>query len=188
MMYLVIINIAGFILYLVNTLLYRMTVDGQIDAVITVVSLLGGSLGIVISIFIFDRKLEKGNMMSRVFVACILVIQIIIFLVVRGHYADHITLAFWSFFDEHKILLAYLVIINFVTFAAFAIDKIAAIERKSRIRIVTLGLSFVGGSIGGIIAMYLLRHKTRKDYFTVGLPLIIGMQIVLLFYVMNAAW
>ena len=36
--------------------------------------------------------------------------------------------------------------------------------------------------------MYLLRHKTRKDYFTVGLPLIIGMQIVLLFYVMNAAW
>lgn len=189
MTYLVIINIAGFILYLVNTLLYRMTVDGQIDAVITVVSLLGGSFGIVISIFIFDRKLEKGNMMSRVFVACILVIQIIIFLVVRGHYADHITLAFWSFFDEHKILLAYLVIINFVTFAAFAIDKIAAIERKSRIRIVTLlGLSFVGGSIGGIIAMYLLRHKTRKDYFTVGLPLIIGMQIVLLFYVMNAAW
>ena len=69
------------------------------------------------------------------------------------------------------------------------IDKIAAIERKSRIRIVTLlGLSFVGGSIGGIIAMYLLRHKTRKDYFTVGLPLIIVMQIVLLFYVMNAAW
>ena len=181
MTYLIIINIAGFILYLVNTLLYRMTADGQIDAVITVVSLLGGSLGIVISILIFDRKSEKGNMMSRVFVACVLVIQIIIFLVVRGHYADHITLAFWSFFDEHKILLAYLVIINFVTFAAFAIDKIAAIETL-------LGLSFVGGSIGGIIAMHLLRHKTRKDYFTVGLPLIIGMQIVLLFYVMNAAW
>ena len=72
MTYLVIINIAGFILYLVNTLLYRMTADRQIDAVITVVSLLGGSLGIVISIFIFDRKLEKENMMSRVFVACVL--------------------------------------------------------------------------------------------------------------------
>lgn len=73
-----------------------------------------------------------------------------------------------------------------MTFAAFAIDKIVAIERKPRIRIVTLlGLSFVGGSIGGIIAMYLHRHKTRKDYFTVGLPLIIVMQIVLLFYVMN---
>lgn len=57
MTYLVIINIAGFILYLVNTLLYRMTADGQIDAVITVVSLLGGSLGIVILILILMRKL-----------------------------------------------------------------------------------------------------------------------------------
>ena len=83
MTYLVTINIAGFILYLVNTLLYRMTADRQIDAVITVVSLIGGSLGIVISILIFDGKSEKRNMMSRVFVACVLVIQVIIFLVVR---------------------------------------------------------------------------------------------------------
>lgn len=187
--YLVIINIIGFLLYLVNTLLYRFTEEGQIDTVLTIVSLLGGSLGIVLSILIFDRKAEKGNMMSRVFVSCILVIQIVLFLVIRGHYADHITLAFWTFFDQHKILVAYLVIINFITFAAFAIDKIAAIERTSRIRIVTLlALSFLGGSIGGLIAMYLLRHKTRKDYFTVGIPLILIMQVVLLFYAMNAKW
>lgn len=189
MTYIVIINIIGFLLYLVNTLLYRFTAEGKIDAVLTIVSLLGGSLGIVLSIMIFDRKAEKGNMMSRVFVSCILVIQIILFLVIRGHYADHITLAFWTFFDQHKILVAYLVIINFITFAVFAIDKIAAIERKSRIRIVTLlALSFFGGSIGGLIAMYLLRHKTRKDYFTVGIPLIMIMQVVLLFYAMNAKW
>lgn len=189
MTYIVIINIIGFLLYLANALLYRFTAEGQIDAVLTIVSLLGGALGIVLSILIFDRKAEKGNMMSRVFVSCILVIQIILFLVIRGHYADHITLAFWTFFDQHKILVAYLVIINFITFAAFAIDKIAAIERKSRIRIVTLlALSFFGGSIGGLIAMYLLRHKTRKDYFTVGIPLIMIMQVVLLFYAMNAKW
>lgn len=189
MTYIVIINIIGFLLYLVNTLLYRFTAEGQIDAVLTIVSILGGSLGIVLSILIFDRKAEKGNMMSRVFVFCILVIQIILFLVIRGHYADHITLAFWTFFNQHKILVAYLVIINFITFAAFAIDKIAAIERKSRIRIVTLlALAFFGGSIGGLIAMYLLRHKTRKDYFTVGIPLIMIMQVVLLLYAMNAKW
>lgn len=189
MTYIVIINIIGFLLYLVNTLLYRFTAEGQIDAVLTIVSILGGSLGIVLSILIFDRKAEKGNMMSRVFVFCILVIQIILFLVIRGHYADHITLAFWTSFNQHKILVAYLVIINFITFAAFAIDKIAAIERKSRIRIVTLlALAFFGGSIGGLIAMYLLRHKTRKDYFTVGIPLIMIMQVVLLLYAMNAKW
>lgn len=188
MTYLVIINITGFILYLINTLLYRFTAEGQIDAVLTIVSLLGGSLGIVVSILIFDRKAEKGNMMSRVFVSCILVIQVVLFLVLRGHHADHLTLAFWTFFDRHKILIAYLVIINFITFAAFAVDKIAAIERKSRIRIVTLlALAFFGGSVGGLIAIYLLRHKTRKDYFTVGIPLIMIMQVVLLFYAMNAA-
>lgn len=189
MTYLIIINIVGFALYLINALLYRFTLERQIDAVLTIASLLGGSLGIVLSILIFDRKAVKGNMMSRVFVSCILVIQIILFLVLRGHYADHITLAFWSFFETHKILLSYLVIINFVTFAAFAVDKIAAIEHRSRIRIVTLlTLSFAGGSLGGIIAMYLLHHKTKKDYFSVGLPLIIIMQIVVLFYAMNAAW
>ena len=189
MTYIVIINIIGFLSILVNTLLYRFTAEGQIDAVLTIVSILGGSLGIVLSILIFDRKAEKGNMMSRVFVSCILVIQIILFLVIRGHYADHITLAFWTFFNQHKILVAYLVIINFITFATFAIDKIAAIERKSRIRIVTLlALAFFGGSIGGLIAMYLLRHKTRKDYFTVGIPLIMIMQVVLLLYAMNAKW
>ena len=189
MTYIVIINIIGFLLYLVNTLLYRFTAEGQIDAVLTIVSILGGSLGIVLSILIFDRKVGKGNMMSRVFVSCILVIQIILFLVIRGHYANHITLAFWTFFNQHKILVAYLVIINFITFAAFAIDKIAAIERKSRIRIVTLlALAFFGGSIGGLIAMYLLRHKTKKDYFTVGIPLIMIMQVVLLLYAMNAKW
>ena len=188
MTYLVIINITGFILYLINTFLYRFTAEGQIDAVLTIVSLLGGSLGIVVSILIFDRKAEKGNMMSRVFVSCILVIQVVLFLVLRGHHADHLTLAFWTFFDRHKILIAYLVIINFITFAAFAVDKIAAIERKSRIRIVTLlALAFFGGSVGGLIAIYLLRHKTRKDYFTVGIPLIMIMQVVLLFYAMNAA-
>lgn len=188
MTYLVIINITGFILYLINTLLYRFTAEGQIDAVLTIVSLLGGSLGIVVSILIFDRKAEKGNMMSRVFVSCILVIQVVLFLVLRGHHADHLTLAFWTFFDRHKILIAYLVIINFITFAAFAVDKIAAIERKSRIRIVTLlALAFFGGSVGGLIAIYLLRHRTRKDYFTVGIPLIMIMQVVLLFYAMNAA-
>ena len=187
--YIVIINIVGFILYLINTMLYQYTVEGQIDVLLTIASFLGGSLGIVISILIFDRKAEKGNMMSRVFVSCMLVIQIVLFLVIRGHYADHLTLAFWKFFDEHKVLIIYLFIINFITFAAFAVDKIAAIERTSRIRMVTLlGLSFFGGSVGGLIAMYLLRHKTRKDYFSVGLPLIIIMQLVVLFYAMNAAW
>ena len=124
--------------------------------------------------------------MSRVFIACIFVIQVVIFLALKGVHGESITFAFWEFFTKYKILLIYLGIINFATFAAFAVDKIAAIEKRSRIKIVTLlGLCFIGGSIGGLGAMYLFHHKTKKDYFAVGVPLIILMQVVLLFYLMN---
>lgn len=188
-LYLIIINIVGFLAYGINTWLYRHTPEGQIDTALTIISLLGGPLGIVIFIALFDRKAQKENMMSRVFISCIFVIQVVLFLVLRGHFSDKITLAFWSFFAENELLIVYLGIINLITFAAFAVDKISAIEHKSRIRIVTLlGLAFVGGSIGALFAMYLLRHKTRQDYFTVGVPLIVLMQIVLLLYAMNAAW
>lgn len=82
--------------------------------------------------------------------------------------------------------MIYLGIMNLVTFIVFAIDKANACAHRSRIRIVTLlGLSFAGGSVGGLIAIYLLHHKTQKDYFTVGMPMIIIMHVVVLFYVMN---
>lgn len=85
-------------------------------------------------------------------------------------------------FAKYKILLIYLAVINFIAFASYAVDKVNAAEHRSRIRIVTLlGLAFVGGSIGSLLAMYLLRHKTKKDYFTVGVPLIMIMQVVVIF-------
>ena len=184
--YLIFINIAGFILFIVNTWLYSNTEEKQIDAFLTITSFLGGSIGILIAMLIFDRKAVKGNMMSRVFIACIFVIQVILFLILKGYIAEDLTIAFWEFFNEHITFLSYLGIINIITFAAFVLDKYAAINHRSRIRIITLlGLSFIGGSIGGLIAMYLFKHKTRKDYFTVGLPLILAMQIIVVFYLMN---
>lgn len=184
--YLIAINAIGFILYLVNTWLYSHTAEGQIDRILTITSLLGGSLGIVIAILLFDRKSVKDNMMSRVFVICVLIIQIIIFLMVKGHIKTDLTFAFWEFFGAHKIIIVYLLAINIVTLIAFAVDKIAAIEHRSRIRIVTLlVLAFIGGSIGALIAMYVFHHKTKQDYFSVGVPLIMLMQAVVIFFLMN---
>ena len=48
-----------------------------------------------------------------------------------------------------------------------------------------LGCSFVGGALGGLMGMYLFRHKTRKDYFTLGLPLMLVMQAAVIFFLMN---
>lgn len=184
--YLVAINVIGFVFFAINTWLYSNTAEGQIDALLTITCILGGSLGILLSMLIFDRKAVKANMMSRVFIAAVFIIQVVLLLIIKGHIRTDITISFWKFFSEHKFLIIYILIINLVTFVAFAIDKMAAINHRSRIRIITLlGLAFIGGSISALVGMYTLRHKTKKDYFVVGIPLIIMMQMVALFYVMN---
>ena len=185
--YLIGVNVLGFILYLINMWLYDHTEKSNVDKLLTVVSILGGSAGPLLAILLFDRKSVKQNMMSRVFVVCVFVIQVVLFLMYKGHHAEVLNFEVWKVFTEHKYVLIYLGIINVVTFIAFAIDKLNAIGHRSRIKIVTLlGLAFMGGSLGGLLAMYLLKHKTNKDYFTVGIPLIILMQVVVVFYVLNA--
>lgn len=184
--YLIIVNILGFILYILNKWLYTKTKEGQVDMFLTILSILGGSGGILLAILIFDRKPEKENMMSRVFIACIFVIQCIILLMVKQNVFQNISFKLSEFFDQYKMLIIYLGIINIVTFIAFGIDKFAALNSKSRIRNVTLlGLAFIGGTIGGLIAMYVFRHKTQKDYYTVGLWLMIIMQILVMVYIFN---
>ena len=185
--YLVIINIIGFLMYLINMWLYSHTKEGQVDKFLTILSLAGASPGILLAIVLFDKKAHKGTMMSRVFVISVFIIQIILFLMWKGYMNDKITLALWEPFLKHRILLIYFEIINFITFIVFAIDKVNAQEHRSRIKIVTLlGLSFIGGSIGALLAIYLLHHKTKKDYFTVGIPIIMIMQVIVLFYLLNA--
>ena len=184
--YLIAINIIGFLMYFINFLLYKYTKSANIDVILTLLALAGGSLGIFAFIALFDRKSVKENMMSRVFLICVLIIQIIAALFIKGFHGDKINFAFWEFFGRNKILMIYLGIINVITFLAFAIDKLHAIKGKRRIRIITLlGLAFVGGSAGALLGMYTLRHKTKVDYFTVGVPLIMIMQAVVVFFLMN---
>ena len=88
---------------------------------------------------------------------------------------------------DNPFLVAYLIVINIISLIAFALDKIYAVGHSNRrIRIsVLLLLSFIGGSIGALLAMYVFRHKTRKDYFVIGVPLTMIMQVFLIFYFMN---
>lgn len=187
--YLVGINVLGFVMYGVNTFLYAHKAKWTVDALLTIVSALGGSIGIFLFIILFDRGTVKANMMSRVYLVSIMIIQIVAYLFFRGFHSDKIIYAFWKPLEENLLLKFYLLVINIITLVAFGIDKIRAVERKRkvrRIRILTLlGLSFAGGSIGALIGMYAFRHKTSKDYFTVGIPLILTMQIVVLFYLVN---
>ena len=111
--YLGIVNVIGFILYCLKILLHRFTRINQFDNLLTIISFLGGSLGIIIAILLFDRKFEKDNMMSRVFIICMFVIQLILFILFKNNSGEKINFAFWELFAKHKILLIYLLIKNY---------------------------------------------------------------------------
>ncbi|MCR4744082.1 MAG: DUF1294 domain-containing protein [Lachnospiraceae bacterium] len=79
-----------------------------------------------------------------------------------------------------KILIVYLLLINFVAFALMAIDKSRAKKHEWRIKEATLFLSaIIGGSIGAITGMQVFRHKTKHWYFVVGMPAILIIQLIL---------
>lgn len=81
------------------------------------------------------------------------------------------------------ILAIWLVIINLVSLALFYKDKQRAIKHKWRISEATLFTSaIIGGSIGAIAGMYLFHHKTKHWYFVLGMPVILVIQVVLLWW------
>ncbi len=81
-----------------------------------------------------------------------------------------------------KLLTIYLVLINIITFLIFAFDKYCAVKDKWRIKEATLlGLCFVGGALGGYVSMQIFRHKTRKQKFTITVPVLLALQIFLIY-------
>ena len=184
--YLLIINIIALAIYGIKVLVYKHQTRDWFEKLCMFIVLLGGSAGILLMIILFDRKAVKENMMSRVFTLCMLVIQAILLLIVKGYHGDQIHIDFWDYLMQHRILLIYLAVVNILTIIVFGVDKMNAKSNRQRVRIVTLlGLAFIGGSVGALIGMYGFHHKTKKAYFTVGVPLILLMQVVVLFYVMN---
>lgn len=80
--------------------------------------------------------------------------------------------------DHFYILLIYLEAVNLLALAMMGIDKHRARTSRERIpELVLLGVAVIGGSIGAIAGMRLFHHKTRKPRFSVGLPVILAMQI-----------
>ena len=78
-----------------------------------------------------------------------------------------------------KYLFLYLLIINAAGFVSMLADKLRAKKNRWRIPERTLiGIAILGGSIGSLLGMYMVRHKTNHLKFTWGIPLILALQIV----------
>lgn len=82
-----------------------------------------------------------------------------------------------------ELLILYLIPINILSIVVMVYDKRNAIKGKWRIAENTLLLySIIGGSIGILASMYLLRHKTKKFRFKFGVPFIILIQLAFILF------
>lgn len=80
--------------------------------------------------------------------------------------------------------LYYLLVINVVTFGLFALDKKRARKGEWRIPEATLlFFSLIGGSIGGMLAMKIVKHKTKKIKFMIGMPLLLLVNILAIYFI-----
>ena len=82
------------------------------------------------------------------------------------------------------MLILYFFTINALGFLLMLVDKHKA--RKNRWRIpeaILMGVAALGGSIGSLIGMYTVRHKTKHPKFTVGIPLILIVQLTAAYFV-----
>ena len=78
-----------------------------------------------------------------------------------------------------RYFIAYLCLMNMITFLLYGLDKQKA--RMNRWRIpekVLLGFAVCGGSIGAYAGMKMFHHKTSKPKFYIGVPVIFILQVV----------
>lgn len=80
----------------------------------------------------------------------------------------------------YGIIGIYLVVINFITFLIYAVDKDKARKGKWRVPESTLLLfAAIGGSVGALLAMLLLHHKTKHPKFYILVPLFLVIHIAI---------
>lgn len=80
-------------------------------------------------------------------------------------------LAIYSYFGILSIILLFLMY-N---------DKQKAVKKEWRIAEKTLfTMAIAGGAVGGVLGMYLFRHKTKHNAFAFGFPLLAAVQVFII--------
>lgn len=197
--YLILINAVSFFLFAIDLHRHGKTGRTLQPAWIFMVSvLLGGAAGANLYFLLFfphfmrsKRKSRKVNSIEhdtyncwRICCLLTLVVQAIFVFTVYGS-RIHLSLRQITPYRDKLMpgILFYLVLINFVTFIIFAVDKWKARNNRFRIKEAVLFLlCLLGGTIGGIIGVHALHHKTTRQAFVVGIPLILLVQVVTVIY------
>ncbi|OCS93048.1 DUF1294 domain-containing protein [Caryophanon latum] len=78
-------------------------------------------------------------------------------------------------------ILIYTIIMSIVLCALMAYDKERAKNNEWRVSEKTLIImALCGGALGGVLGMYLFRHKTKHNKFAFGLPLLGALHVFVL--------
>ncbi len=83
-------------------------------------------------------------------------------------------------------IITILLILNIFGFVLVSLDKYKAKNKLWRIPERSFFiLSIMGGSIGVYIGLFVFNHKTRNWYFMSVMPLIILIQIIFIYFLLN---
>ena len=78
------------------------------------------------------------------------------------------------------MIIYYLLAVNALGFLIMLYDKHLAKKKRWRVpEKVLMGIAAIGGSVGSLLGMYTARHKTKHLKFTLGIPAILIIQIIL---------
>ena len=195
LLYLLAINVAALAAYAVDYLLcqrFPALDDAPANSLILdVFPIAGGAAGTLLALFFLagrgrEHRINKDNIAWWFLAIICLVVWGLVVAVRYGAVSLDAALAGiltgWNP-NALKALGIYLVVINLATSALFAWDKHVAATGNSPKRRVPeaylLTLCLLGGSPGGLLAMHAVRHKTKKWYFTWGLPAFIVLDVAL---------
>lgn len=82
--------------------------------------------------------------------------------------------------------LLFFIMMSIVLCALMAYDKERAKKKEWRVSERTLMvMALFGGAFGGVVGMYLFRHKTKHNQFAFGFPLLAAIHIFLLVRIAN---
>ena len=82
-----------------------------------------------------------------------------------------------------QAVLIWVLVMSAVSFAAMGIDKLYARRGERRIPERRLFLfAALGGAVGGLLGMYLFRHKTKHWYFVLGFWALFALQAAGLYW------
>lgn len=185
LMYLLTVNAVAFLAFTIDFLIYKFAGRELVDhRVLSLFAVVGGGMGMLLAFLLWDRRVVKDNVARRFIAVLGVIVWTLVTLCIYGVVR----------FDV-KALLAppdlasltsvgiYVLTMSAVTFCVFVYDKWQAEHGGWRVReFVLLMLSLLGGALGGLLAMHLVRHKTRVYYFSWGLPIMIILQVGLVVY------